>query len=159
MRNNLLTFAEFERETIAARVADAYNTKARETGFYMGGVMIFGYAPQRINVNGKAGSVLIPSEQAEAVKLAYEMYSKQSISLRDIINYFRDNNIQYLRTDKYGRNHNGKLNVSSLSAILKNPVYVRADKEVYAYFISKGYDVLDEPESYDGIHGVYLRKN
>lgn len=159
MRNNLLTFAEFERETIAARVADAYNTKARETGFYMGGVMIFGYAPQRINVNSKVGSVLIPSEQAEAVKLAYEMYSKQSTSLRDIINYFRDNNIQYLRTDKYGRNHNGKLNVSSLSAILKNPVYVRADKEVYAYFISKGYDVLDEPESYDGIHGVYLRKN
>ena len=87
------------------------------------------------------------------------MYSKQSTSLRDIINYFRDNNIQYLRTDKYGRNHNGKLNVSSLSAILKNPVYVRADKEVYACFISKGYDVLDEPESYDGIHGVYLRKN
>ena len=32
MRNNLLNFAEFERETIAARVADAYNTKARETG-------------------------------------------------------------------------------------------------------------------------------
>ena len=159
MRNNLLNFAEFERETIAARVADAYNTKARETEFYMGGVMIFGYAPQRINVNGKVGSVLIPSEQAEAVKLAYEMYIKQSTSLRDIINYFRDNNIQYLRTDKYGRNHNGKLNVSSLSAILKNPMYVRADKEVYAYFISKGYDVLDEPESYDGIHGVYLRKN
>ena len=31
MRNNLLNFAEFERETIAARVADAYQTKARET--------------------------------------------------------------------------------------------------------------------------------
>lgn len=33
MRNNLLNFAEFERETIAARVADAFQTKARETGF------------------------------------------------------------------------------------------------------------------------------
>lgn len=28
MRNNLLNFAEFERETIAARVADAFHTKA-----------------------------------------------------------------------------------------------------------------------------------
>ena len=37
MRNNLLNFAEFERETIAARVADAFSTKARETGFYQGG--------------------------------------------------------------------------------------------------------------------------
>ena len=33
MRNNLLNFAEFERETIAARVADAYVTRAVETGF------------------------------------------------------------------------------------------------------------------------------
>lgn len=159
MRNNLLTFAEFERETIASRVADAYNTKARETGFYMGGVMIFGYAPQRISVNGKVGSVLVPNEQSDAVKLAYEMYCNPSTSLRDIISYFRNNDIQYLRTDKYGRNHNGRLNVSSLSVMLKNPVYVRADKDVYAYFISKGYDVLDEPEMYDGVHGVYLRKN
>ena len=31
MRNNLLNFAEFERETIAARVKDAYSTKAVET--------------------------------------------------------------------------------------------------------------------------------
>lgn len=31
MRNNRLNFAEFERETIAARVADAFQTKARET--------------------------------------------------------------------------------------------------------------------------------
>ena len=37
MRNNLLNFAEFERETIAARVKDAYDTKAVETGFYQGG--------------------------------------------------------------------------------------------------------------------------
>ena len=27
MRNNLLNFAEFERETIAGRVADAYDTR------------------------------------------------------------------------------------------------------------------------------------
>ena len=31
MRNNLLNFAEFERETIAARVADAFQTKAKFT--------------------------------------------------------------------------------------------------------------------------------
>ena len=47
MRNNLLNFAEFERETIAARVADAYNTKACETGFYQGGKVYYGYVPER----------------------------------------------------------------------------------------------------------------
>ncbi len=36
MRNNLLNFAEFERDTIATTVTDAYNTKARQTDFYQG---------------------------------------------------------------------------------------------------------------------------
>ena len=57
MRNNLLNFAEFERETIAARVADAFQTKARETGFYQGGKVQFGYTPERRTINGKTGSV------------------------------------------------------------------------------------------------------
>ncbi|MCL2855965.1 MAG: hypothetical protein FWE21_10200 [Defluviitaleaceae bacterium] len=34
MRNNLLSFAEFERETVAERMKDACNTRAAETGFY-----------------------------------------------------------------------------------------------------------------------------
>lgn len=67
MRNNLLNFAEFERETIAARVADAFQTKARETGFYQGGKVQFGYQSERRTVNGKTGSVLVLSENAEAV--------------------------------------------------------------------------------------------
>ena len=70
MRNNRLNFAEFERETIAARVADAFQTKARETGFYHGGKIQFGYISERRSVNGKTGSVLVPSENAEAVRLA-----------------------------------------------------------------------------------------
>lgn len=67
MRNNLLNFAEFERETIAARVKDAYSTKAVETGFYQGGKMFFGFQSSRQTVNGKTGSVLVPSE-AEKIK-------------------------------------------------------------------------------------------
>ena len=42
MRNYLLNFAEFEREAIAARVKDSYETKAQETGFYQGGGVYFG---------------------------------------------------------------------------------------------------------------------
>lgn len=162
IRNNLLSFAEFERETIAGRVADAYNTRGRETGFYQGGSMSFGYTTQRMTVHGKKGSVLVPSEQANALKLAYEMYAEPSTSLRDILTYFRENNVQYLRTDEYGGkngNHSGKLNTGSLSAILKNPLYVRADKDVYAYFQSMGYEIVDEVEAYDGIHGVFIHDN
>ncbi len=164
MRNNLLNFAEFERETIAGRVADAYNTRGRETGFYQGGTMNFGYTTQRITVDGKKGSVLVPSEQAGALKLAYEMYAEPSISLRDILKHFNANEkeVGYKRTDEYGgknSSHNGKLNVGSLSNILANPIYVRADKSVYAFFQSKGYEIIDDAEAYDGVHGIFVHDN
>ena len=85
MRNNLLNFAEFERETIAARVADAYNTKTGETGFYPGGKVYYGFVPERRTINGKTGSVLVPSEQAEAVKIAYDIYQHSNTSLNDVM--------------------------------------------------------------------------
>ena len=92
-----------------------------------------------MTVNGKKGSVLVPSEQADALKLAFEMYAEPSTSLRDILKHFNAHSeeIKYLRTDEYGGkngSHNGKLNISSLSSILASPIYVRADKEVYAFF-------------------------
>lgn len=163
MRNNLLNFAEFERETIAARVADAYSTRSRETGFYLGGTMSFGYSPKRMNVGGKTGSVLVPSEQAEALKTIFAMYAEHSTSLRDILNYFSQTDSNALiRTDKYGGkngSHNGKLNVASLSTILANPLYVKADKDVYAYFQTKGYEIIDDAEAYDGKHGIFFHSN
>ncbi|MCX4299463.1 MAG: recombinase family protein [Lachnospiraceae bacterium] len=100
MRNNLLNFAEFERETIAARVTDAYNTRALETGFYQGGKMYYGYQSERRTVNGKNGSVLVPSDKADVVKTAYQMYQDPATSLSDILFYFRNNNIELNDTEK-----------------------------------------------------------
>lgn len=156
MRNNLLNFAEFERETIAARVADAYNTKARETGFYQGGKIQFGYISERRTINGKTGSVLVPSENAEAVRLAYEMYQSTDISLKDIIDYFAENGINTSRPTPRTKTGISNLDRSHLSRILENPLYVRADKEVYRYFLAKGYEMLDDAGSYDGIHGLFV---
>ena len=157
MRNNLLNFAEFERETIAARVADAYNTKARETGFYQGGKMYYGYDSERRTVNGKTGSVLVPSEQAESVRIAFQMYQNPDCSLKDIIEYFKDNDIVTRRTDRY--KSKGSISQSHVSLILKSTLYVRADKDIYAYFQSMGYEIIDEIEAYDGIHGVFSHKD
>ena len=93
------------------------------------------------------------------------MYAEPHTSLRDIILYFREHEdeIQYRRTDQYGGKkdwkHNGKLNVSSLSNLLSNPLYVRADKNVYSYFQTKGYELMDGIEAYDGVHGLFLHDN
>ncbi len=157
MRNNLLNFAEFERETIAARTADAYNTKARETGFYQGGTTYYGYITERRTVNGKTGSVLVPSEQAEAVKIAFDMYKHQGISLADIIRYYKEHNVNCIIASKRTRKHN--FTREQLSSFLCNPVYVRADKNVYQYFASKGYEMLDDIDAYDSAHGLFRHTN
>ncbi len=156
MRNNLLNFAEFERETIAARVADAFNTKARETGFYQGGKVQFGYTPERRTINGKTGSVLVPSENAEAVRVAYDLYQHSENSLTDIIKYLTDNGINASRPTPRTKTGISNLDRSHLSRILENPLYVRADKEVYRYLLSKGYELLDDIEAYDGVHGLFV---
>lgn len=156
MRNNLLNFAEFERETIAARVADAFQTKARETGFYQGGKVQFGYMSERRTINGKTGSVLVPSENAEAVRVAYDLYQDDSVSLKDVLFYIRDNGINASRPTPRTKTGISNLDRSHLSRILENPIYVRANKEVYAYFLAKGYEMLDDVEDYDGIHGLFV---
>jgi site-specific DNA recombinase len=152
MRNNLLSFAEFERETIASRVADAYGTRAAETGFYQGGKVYYGYEPERRTVNGKTGSVLVPSDKADVVRTAYSLYKNPDISLSSVLSYFIQNGIEV--------NINRKKNMdrSHLSQILKSPLYVRADKEVYQYFVSKGYHIIDDIEAFDGVHGCFRHK-
>jgi DNA invertase Pin-like site-specific DNA recombinase len=152
MRNNLLNFAEFERETIAARVADAYSTRSLETGFYQGGKLYYGYIPERCTVNGKMGSVLVPSDKADVVKMAYEIYKETYTSLQDIFNYFRENNINVNKSQK------SNMDRSHFSRILQSPLYVRADKDVYKYFVSKGYELIDDIEVFDGIHGLFRHK-
>ena len=156
MRNNLLNFAEFERETIAARVADAFQTKARETGFYQGGKVQFGYTPERRTINGKTGSVLVPSENAEAVCVAYDLYQHPENSLTDIIKYLADNGINASRPTPRTKTGISNLDRSHLSRILENPLYVRANKDVYRYFLSRGYELLDDVETYDGVHGLFV---
>ena len=159
MRNNLLNFAEFERETIAARVADAYSTRARETGFYQGGKVYYGFTSERRTVNGKTGSVLVPSEQAESIRIAYELYKEPSTSLRDVIEYYKEHDIYTLSTTRVNGEPKENMDRSHVSRILESPLYVRADKEVYAFFVSKGYEILDDIEAYDGVHGVFIHRS
>ena len=155
MRNNLLNFAEFERETIAARVADAYNTKARETGFYQGGKVYYGYVPERQTINGKTGSVLVPSDKAKVIIKAYELYKKNDVSLADVINYFKNNGIDITQPSKRSKTGRTNMDRSHISRLLKSPLYVRADKDVYAYLSSKGYEIIDDISAFNGVNGLF----
>lgn len=152
MQSQMLIFAELERETIAARVADAYKTRARETGFYQGGKVYYGYTPKRMTKNGKTGSVLVPSDKADVVRTAYQIYKKPGASLADILTYFRNNGINVNKSEK------SNMDRSHFSQILESPLYVRADKEVYQYFVSKGYEIIDDVSAFNGVNGCFRHK-
>lgn len=158
MRNNLLNFAEFERETIAARVADAYNTKAHETGFYQGGKMYYGYTSERRTVNGKTGSVLVPSENAEAVRLAYEVYKEPQTSLSDVINKLRESEVKVNINGGDFKTVKNNMDRSHITKLLESPLYVRADRDIYGYFASNGVEIIDDISAFDGVHGLFLHR-
>ena len=154
MRNNLLNFAEFEREAIAARVKDSYDTKAQETGFYQGGVVYFGYQSSRQTINGKTGSVLVPYDSAVTVRAMYDVYSDPEASLRDVIMYINDKNLPMTAPHGDGTVTRG-FDACNIAAVLKNPLYVRADKNVYEYLLKKDYRIIDDVDAFDGKHGLF----
>ena len=157
LRNSLLNFAEFERETIAARVADAFSTKAVETGFYQGGKLYFGFNSERRTINGKTGSVLVPSESAQTVIAMYDVYKEPGASLDTVIKYIKEHDLP--TTVKSGTDViERRFDRSSISLLLKSPLYVRADKNVYEYFLAKGFNMIDDIEAYDGVHGLLWHK-
>ena len=123
MRNNLLNFAEFEREAIAARVKDSYDTKAQETGFYQGGVVYFGYQSSRQTINGKTGSVLVPYDSAVTVRAMFDVYANPEASLRDVILYINENNLPMEAPKGDGTVTRG-FDAPNFAAVLKNPLYV-----------------------------------
>ena len=45
----------------------------------------------------------------------------------------------------------GNMNEGHITQLLQSPLYVRADKDVYAYFLSKGYEIIDDIEEIEHI--------
>lgn len=144
------TFAQMERETIAARVTDNLSGLARK-GFWTGGKAPQGYSLERIEVNGKKHVTLAIDPEA-AARCTW------------IFNTFLDNNytIGHMQTEfrKQGiRTERGCFfSASQIYQFLTMPYCVEATAEVYDYFSAKGCQMeADSPrEKWDGTHGVMV---
>jgi DNA invertase Pin-like site-specific DNA recombinase len=147
MLNICIVFAQLERETIQKRVTDAYYSRCVK-GFKMGGVTPYGYSTEPLLMNGIHTKKLIPNpEQQEIVKLIFEMYAKPEISYGDITRYLSEKSI------KFGEK---EVSRSVLAQLLKNPVYVQADLDIYEFFKSQGSLIENGIEDFNGVQGCYL---
>lgn len=144
----LMVFAEFERQSIIERVTQAYAHRS-ELGFYMGGRKPYGFDLEPVVINNVKTKKLSPiSEEIEQIKYIYEAYAVENVTLGRLLKNLTENGIKTLS--------GGGWTAAKLSNIIKNPIYVRADSRVYEYFQRFNTQIINPPESFDGIHGVQI---
>jgi site-specific DNA recombinase len=88
MANVLMTFAEYEREVIGARVKDAYDKLIR-AGNFTGGMVLFGYRPVKL---GKGWGVEIDPEYAPVVQEIADRYLRYE-SLGSIVRWLNNSGV------------------------------------------------------------------
>ena len=146
MLNICIVFAQLERETIQKRVADNYHSRTRK-GFRAGRIP-YGYMLEPFAIQGKATKRLTANpETADNLKHMFEMYAQPQTSLGDVARYLSEHGILI----------NGKtIFKTNLSEILRNPVYVQADMDVYEFFKNNGAEIDGDASHFTGLNGCCL---
>lgn len=150
MLNICIVFAQLERETIQQRVTDAYISRSRK-GFYMGGRIPYGYELETYMIDGKKTSryVIVP-EEAKVLKQIYALYAQPQTSIGDVVHYLIDHGIPNVK---------GKGKVwdrARVGDMIKNPIYVKADLDIYRFFRDQGAVLYNDPSLFVGTNGCYL---
>ena len=140
MLNICIVFAQLERESIQMRVTDAFYSRYAK-GYYMRGRAPYGFDTEPIVMDGIKTKRLIETAEMEYAELMYEMYAEPETSYGDITRYFTENEIQvYGKTLKRG----------FVAQLLRNPVYVQADMDIYEHFKAQGAKIESPPELFTG---------
>ena len=148
MLNICIVFAQLERETIQARVTHAYISRSR-AGFYMGGMNPYGFKREPAIISGINTSQYTPIEdEVKQMQIIFEKYSQPATSLSDVVKYLRENEIEKTRGVAWG--------TSRISEVLRNPIYVKADIDVYNFYASRNTEIVNRPDDFIGENGCYL---
>ena len=143
-----IVFAQLERETIQKRVTDAYYARCKR-GFFMGGRIPYGYRLIQTVIHNVHTSMYeeVPEESAQ-LKLIFSLYADTDNSLGDIVRYLNDHQMKQLRGAEW--------NTARLSEMLRNPIYVKADIDVYRFFQDQGTQIVNPASDFTGQNACYL---
>lgn len=150
MLNICIVFAQLERETIQQRVTDAYHSRSQK-GFYMGGRIPYGFRLVPYEIDGiHTSKYVIDKDEAEIVRLIYDLYSEPQRSVRDIVKYLSAHNIPQSRT------RDGKWSITRIGDMIRSPIYVKADLDIFNFFSEQGSIIHNSPADFIGRNGCYL---
>ena len=139
-------FAQLERDTIAERIKDNMYDLAK-TGRWLGGNTPLGYKSQKVTTrtNGKNKSsyqLELIKEEAEKVKLIFDKLIEFK-GISKLESYLIKNNIKTRKGNYFSR--------FALINIIKNPVYIIADKQIIDFFKNKGAKIYNNINTKNGL--------
>ena len=155
--NILMIFAQMERSHTSERIRDTMLHYARQ-GRWTGGLTPTGFESKSIPYSDAFGHeknmvILAPiEEELRTVKIIYDKYLEKQ-SLAAVETYLAQNDIKSKKGSLY--------TVATVRALIINPVYAVADKELYDFFVEKGSEICHPESDFDGSCSVipYNREN
>ena len=149
MLSIIVVFAQLERNNIIDRVRSTYYQRATQ-GYYLGGPAPFGFVKEKYTIDGKQTSYLVPDEKV--IGIVQEMFRKyaydETVTLGKLKKWLASCNVVTGRGLPWTS--------ASMSRILRNPVYVRADADIYTYLHEvKKATVNNDVKEFTGIYGCY----
>lgn len=145
MFNIVMVFAQLERETIQKRVRDNFYERGKK-GLFLAGYAPVGYVKVETYIDGiRTYKLQADLKTAPLVKCIFQKYLVKGTSVGSIV---KEINADF---KSYGLDK--PLNNVRVSRILRNPVYVRADVDVYNYLKNKGAVHDNDISEFDGIRG------
>lgn len=144
----LMVFAEFERTSIINRVTQAYAHRS-EMGFYMGGRQPYGFELIPTIIHNIKTKKLHPIPlEMEQVRYIFEVYAQENVSLRRLLDILLAEGKTPLNGSQW--------TTAKLSTLLKNPIYVKADSDVYDYYERHGVQMVNDVSLFTGEYGAQL---
>lgn len=147
----IMVFAELERNMIKKRVSDNFYERGKK-GLFLAGVAPFGYKKVPTVLENINTHILEADKyQSSIVKFIYQKYAETK-SLGDVVKKLNENG--------YKTNRNKNFQNVAVRRILRNPVYVRANADVYIYLESKGAKINQPIDEFVGLYGctVYSKR-
>jgi len=143
-----MVFAQLERETIQKRVKDNYYARGSK-GMYMGGRAPYGFVKIETHLEGKK-TYTFKNDNEKILHLLnmYDLYSTTDMSLGKISDYLNSKGVLSAEGKPWD---SGKI-----SRILRSPIYVKGNADVYSYYKNKGSIITNDLSDFVGINGCYL---
>lgn len=143
-----MVFAQLERETTQQRVKDNYYERGKR-GFYTGGPVPYGLKKVKIKINNISTSEMVLDEsQGPFLLEMYRLYGDTGMSLGQVSDYMNSKGVP---------SSNGVAwDSGKVSRLLRNPIYVKANADIYTYFKNRGCIISNELSEFSGIYSCFL---